>query len=121
MIIWKFKGTETKFRSTPATHQRDIFKMSKACGLPPETEIIYEHGKPIGNTIKDTFAVDDSTSDSTQPTVPKPTKTRKPRREKTDSVPPVSVVLDSTGPIYNALESGYGTSGTSGGGSSLDD
>jgi len=112
MIIWKFKGTDTKFRSTPASHQRDIFKMSKACGVPPETEIIYEHGKPNGPAVKDVFAVNSDTSDSSQPAVPKATKTRKPRRKKTTSMPDVSSDMDESNPISDDLESGSESSDT---------
>lgn len=121
MIIWSFKGVDTKFRSTPAKHDRDVFKMANACGVPPETEIIYYHGKPNRDTIENTFAVNGSTDTEEQPTVQKSTKPRKPRRKKTTGLPDVSVTLDSTGPIYNALESGFGTSGTSGSGDGLDD
>lgn len=90
MIIWKFKGIDVNFRSTPGTHQRDIFKMAKSCGVPPETEIIYEHGNPNQPTVADTFAVDSNTTSEEQPTVPKATKTRKPRRKKTTGLSHVS-------------------------------
>jgi hypothetical protein len=80
MIIWNFKGIDTTFRSTPAKHDRDIFKMAKACGVPPETEIIYQHGNPNRPSIAHTFAVNDDTSNPTQQTVHEvsgPTQTRR--------------------------------------------
>jgi len=121
MIIWSFKGTDTKFRSTPAKHQRDIFKMAQSCGVSPETEIIYHNGNPNKQPIKDTFAINDSTSDSTQPTVPKATKTRKPRRKKTNSVQPVSKLLDRDSAVDDYLAGADRSSSTSGRGNSLDD
>ncbi len=86
MIIWNFKGIDTTFRSTPAKHDRDIFKMAKACGVPPETEIIYQHGKPNRPSIADTFAVNDDTSDSTQQTVQDVPRLSKSGRKSTAGV-----------------------------------
>ena len=121
MIIWKFKGTDTKFRSTPASHQRDIFKMSKACGVPPETEIIYEHGKPNGPAVKDVFAINSDTPAKKQSTIQKSTKTRKPRKQAPVRLPDLSRDVDSTNFILDAVEGGFSTSGTSGSGNSISD
>lgn len=121
MIIWKFKGTDTKFRSTPASHQRDIFKMSKACGVPPETEIIYEHGKPNEPAVKDVFAVNIDTPAKEQSTVQKSTKTRKPRKQAPARLSHMSRDVDSTNFILDAVEGGFSTSGTSGSGNSISD
>ena len=88
--------------------------------LTPETEIIYHNGNPNKQPIKDTFAVNDSTSDSTQPAVPKPVKKRKTRGKKTNSVSPMSKLLDRDSAVDDHLEGADRSSSTSGRGSSLD-
>ena len=121
MIIWSFKGVDTKFRSTPAKHDRDIFKMANACGVAPETEIIYHHGKPNRDTIENTFAVNGDTDTKEQQTVQAKPKARKPRSKKTTGLSNVPSDVDSTNYVLDRLESGWGTSGTSGSGDGLDD
>jgi hypothetical protein len=61
--------------------------MAAACGIPPETEIIYQHGKPNRPTIADTFAVNDGTSNTSQPALQDISSLDKPRRKKTTSLP----------------------------------
>ena len=112
MIIWKFKGTDTKFRSTPASHDRDIFKMAKACGVPPETEIIYEHGKPNRSSIEDTFSVSSDTSTKDKPALPKATKARKPRKKASARLLDLSGNVDSADTLSDSVESGSGDSDT---------
>lgn len=100
MIIWSFKGIDTQFRSTPAKHDRDIFKMAKACGVEPETEIIYHHGKPNRPAIDHIFAVDSDPTDSTVETVPVGTKKPRSGRSTTTGVSDVygNVVSITTSP-----------------------
>ena len=121
MIIWSFKGTDTKFRSTPARHQRDIFKMAQSCGVSPETEIIYHNGNPNKPAIKDVFAVDSDTTPKKKSTVQKSTKTRKPRKKATPRLPDLSRDVDSTNFILDAVEGGFTTSGSGKPGDSMDD
>lgn len=121
MIIWTFKGLETWFRSTPAKHDRDIFKMAHACGVSPETEIIYFHGKPNRPSIADTFAVNDDSSNSSQPTLQEITGPTKPKRKKASSVPDVPGDVDSTGVTPDLLSDPADSSTDSIGSDSMDE
>jgi len=84
MIIWSFEGLDVTFRSTPARHARDVFKMAAATGLDPKTKIIYHHGNPNRNLPED--AIDSNgttTSDALTSVSVNPKKTRS-RKKTTD-------------------------------------
>lgn len=104
MILWSFEGTDTRFRSTPAKHERDIFKMAKACGVSPETKIIYHDGKPNHPSIADTFAVDSNTTTDEQQDVQSTAGTRKPRRKKAAQLPDLHGDVDSATSASDSVE-----------------
>lgn len=119
MIIWNFKGIETKFRSTPAKHDRDIFKMARACGISPETEIIYHNGNPNRNTIKNIFAVSSDPATEEQPTVQKNAKARKAKPKATPRLPDLPGDVDKSTDVPNPVEGDSRSSDSSSSGDSI--